>query len=128
MTRDERRQLAGKLIEVANTLGRRAGGSMEMIRMCTMAAAEISEIDAPVVLDLDEFIACMKPCWIEHRTLPTYCGWALYYAEQLPLLKIDYLRIGRVLLSPDTYRKQWVALTNEPTREEKEALWRIRRK
>lgn len=69
-------------------------------------------------LSLEEFIGSDRPCWIQHRYLDVYCGWAMFYAEQYPLIKVDYIRVGRVMLAPDKYGISWVALDREPTAEE----------
>ncbi|MBR3236935.1 MAG: hypothetical protein IKM82_00825 [Oscillospiraceae bacterium] len=69
-------------------------------------------------LSLEAFIGSDRPCWIQHRYLDVYCGWAMFYAEQYPLIKVDYIRVGRVMLAPDKYGISWVALDREPTAEE----------
>ena len=69
-------------------------------------------------LSLEEFVGSDRPCWIQHRYLDVYCGWAMFYAEQYPLIKVDYIRVGRVMLAPDKYGISWAALDREPSAEE----------
>ena len=75
-------------------------------------------------LSLEEFIESERPCWIQHRYMDLYCGWAMFYAEQHPLLKVDYIRVGRIMLPPNAYGLSWVALDREPTEEEAARVFR----
>lgn len=128
-TKNERMDIAGRLCKLVDYAEKMQGcgypgGFAALYSLCQQAADLLYEVDRTEVVDLETFIGCRRPLWIEHRTAPALSGWGMFYAEQYPLLRVETLRLGKILLAPERYGKDWVALSNEPCEGERVNLWR----
>lgn len=99
------------------------------IEMCIQKVEELkAQPDSwearPLVLTLDDFMAQPRPCWIEHKENETFTGWGMFYAERYPLLKINTLKVGSLLLAPERYGVSWIALSDKPDEETRKGLWK----
>lgn len=131
MSGRERRE---KLVKILTAIGKYAGrlnnlddigGAETLSDVCRKAAAEIREVDRARQMDIDEFMGCLKPCYIQHRKAETFCGWAMYGGQQHIMTRCWYVKLGLVMLSTDSYGKDWIALTNQPETAEEAVLWRV---